>query len=50
MNSVNYFEDLFESVPDFRKVVLFLFLIKIDVNLLCECANLKGDIHYLYKK
>ena len=50
MNSVNYFGDLFESIPDYRKIVLIMFLIKIDVNLLFECGFLKGDIHYLYKK
>ena len=49
MNSVNYFEDLFESIPDYRKFVLLMFLIKNDVNLLYECGFLKGDIHYLYK-
>ena len=50
MNSVNYFEDFFESIPDYRKIVLLMFLIKNDVNLLNECRSLKGDIHYLYKK
>ena len=33
MNSVNYSEDLFESIPDYRKIVLLMFLIKNDVNL-----------------
>ena len=50
MNSVNYFEDLFESIPDYGKIVLLMFLIKNDVNLLYECGFLKGNIHYLYKK
>ena len=50
MNSVKYFEDLFESIPDFKKIVLLMFLIKNDVNLLYECGFLKGDIHYVYKK
>ena len=50
MNSVSYFEDLFESISDYRKIVLLIFLIKNDVNLLYECGLLKGDIHYLYKK
>ena len=50
MNSKNNFEDLFESIADFRKIVLLMFLIKDDVNLLYECGFLKGDIHYLYKK
>ena len=50
MNSANYFEDLFESIPDYKKIVLLMFLIKNDVNLLYECGFLKGEIHYLYKK
>ena len=49
MNSVNFFEYLFESVPDHRKIVLLRFLIKNDVNLFYECGFLKGDIHYLKK-
>ena len=50
MNNVNYFTDLFESIPDYKKLVLLMFLIKNDVNLLYECGFLKGDIHYLYKE
>ena len=50
MNSVNYFEDLLESIPDYRKIVFLMFLIKNDLNLLYECGYLKGDILYLYKK
>ena len=37
MNSVNYFEDIFESIPDSRKIVLIMSLIKNDVNSLYEC-------------
>ena len=50
MNNVNYFEDLFESIPDYIKIVLLMFSIRNDVNLLDECGVLKCDIHYLYKK
>ena len=50
MNNVKYFEDLFESIPDYRKIVLLLFLIENDVNSLYECGFKKGNIHYLYKK
>ena len=50
MTNVNYFEDLFESIPDYRKIALIMFLIKNDVNLLSECGFLKVDIQYLYKK
>ena len=30
MNNTNYFKHLFESIPDYRKIVLLLFLIKND--------------------
>ena len=49
MNNAYYFKDLFESKPNYRKIVLLMFLIKNDVNLLYECGFSKGDIHYLYK-
>ena len=50
MDNVNYFKDLFESIPDYKKIVLLMFLIKIDLNFLYECGFLKGDIDFLYKK
>ena len=50
MDNINYFKDMFESIPEFRKIVLLMFLPKNDVNLLYECGFLKGDNHYLYKK
>ena len=50
MNIVNCFKDLFESIPDYRKIVLLMFLVKNDVNFLYECGFLKGDISFLYKK
>ena len=50
MNNVNYFKDLFESIPDYKKIVLLMFLIKNDVNFLYECGFLKGDINFLYKE
>ena len=50
MNNVNYFKDLFESMPDYKKIVLLMFLIKKDVNFLYECGFLKGDINFLYKE
>ena len=50
MNSVNYFEEIFESIPDYKKIVLLMFLIKNDVNFLYECGFLKGDINFLYKE
>ena len=50
MNNIIYFTELFESIPDFEKIVLLLFLIKNDVNFLYECGFLKGDINFLYKE
>ena len=50
MDIVNYFRDLFESIPDYKKIVLLMFLIKNDVNFLYHCGFLKGDNNYLYKE
>ena len=38
MDNINYFKDLFESIPDYRKIVLLMFLIKKDNDLLHECG------------
>ena len=45
MNNVNYFKDLFESINDYRKIVLLMFLIKDDKNLLKEVGFSKNDIN-----
>ena len=50
MNYENYFKNLFESIPDYKKIVILIFLIEKDVNLLYECGFLKGDINFLYKE
>ena len=50
MNKVNYLKDLFESIPDYKKIVLLKFIIKNDVNFLYERGFLKGDINFLYKE
>ena len=50
MDNVNYFKEMFESIPDYKKIVLLMFLIKHDVNFLYECGFLKGDINFLYKE
>ena len=50
MNNINYFKDLFESIPDYKKIVLLMFLIKIDLHFLYHCGFLKGDIKFLYKE
>ena len=36
MDNSNYFRDLFESIEDYRKIVLLTFLIQNDKNLLRE--------------
>ena len=50
MNNVNYFKELFESIPEYKKIVLLMFLIKNDVDFLYECGFLKGDINFIYKE
>ena len=50
MNSVKSFKDLFESIPDYKKIVSLMFSIKNNVNFLYECGYLKSDINFLYKK
>ena len=50
MDNVNYFKDLFESMADYKKIVLLMFIIKNDVNFLYEWGFLKGDINFLYKE
>ena len=45
MNNLNYFNDLFESINDYRKIVLMMFLIKDDKNLLKEVGFSKNDIN-----
>ena len=50
MDNVNFCKDLFESIPDYKKIVLLMFLIKNPVNFLYECGFLKGDNNFLYKE
>ena len=38
MDNSKYFKDLFNSIPDYRKIYLLMFLIKNDVNFLNECG------------
>ena len=47
MNNVNYFKDIFESIHDYRKIVLLRFLIQNDKNLLKEIGFSKKDINLL---
>ena len=47
MNNENYFKELFESIDDYKKVVLLIFLIQNDKNLLKEIGFSKNDINRL---
>ena len=47
MNNTNYFKDLFESIPDYRKIVFLLFVIKNDKDLLREVGFSERDINRL---
>ena len=47
MNNTSYFKDLFESIPDYRKIVFLLFLIKNDKDLLREVCFSERDINHL---
>ena len=47
MNCEKYFKDLFESIEDYRKIVLLIFLIKNDKNLLLEIGFSERDINRL---
>ena len=47
MNNSNHFKDIFESIPDYRKIVLLIFLIQNDKNLLNEIGFSKADINRL---
>ena len=43
----NYFKDLFESINDYRKIVLLMFLIKDDKNLIKEIGFSKNNFNQL---
>ena len=47
MNYVNYSKDLFGSIPDYRKVVLLIFLTQSDKKLLHEIGFSERDIKRL---
>ena len=49
MNNVNYFTGLFESIPDYKKIV-FLFFFSNHVNFLYDGGFLNGDINVLYRE
>ena len=43
MDNTIYFEELFGSIPELRKIVLLKFYIKNDVDFLHECGYLGND-------
>ena len=47
MNNINYFKDIFKSIHDYRKIVLLIFLIQDDKNLLKEIGLSENDINLL---
>ena len=47
MNYENYFKDLFESIHDYKKILLLRFLIQNDKNLLHEVGFSQRDINRL---
>ena len=47
MNNSNYFKDIYKSTPDYRKIVVLIFLIQNDKNLLNEIGFSKADINSL---
>ena len=47
MSYGNCFNDMFESIPDYRNIVFLIFLIKNDKDLLEECGFLKSHINRL---
>ena len=50
MNYENYFKDIFKSIHDYKKIVLLIFLIQNDKNLLKEIGFSKDDINQLSKE
>ena len=47
MNNENYFKEIFESIHDYKKIVLLIFLIQNDENLLHEIGFSQRDINRL---
>ena len=47
MDNSNYFKEIFESRPGYRKIVILIFLIQNDKNLLKEIGFSKNDINLL---
>ena len=47
MSNENYYRDLFESIPDYKKIVLLIFLIQNDKDILHEVGFSENDIDLL---
>ena len=47
MDNKKYFKDIFESIHDYKKIVLLIFLFQNDKNLLKEIGISKNDINLL---
>ena len=47
MDNINYFKFIFESIHDYKKIVLLIFLIQIDKNSLKEIGFSENDINQL---
>ena len=47
MDNSNFFKDLFESIQDYRKIVLLIFLFQIDENFIKEIGFSKNNINRL---
>ena len=47
MKNENFFKNTFQSIFDYSKIVLLMFLIKNDINLLKEFGFVKSDIERL---
>ena len=47
MNNSNYFKDIFESIHDYRKLVLLIFLIQNDKDFLLQVGFSERDINRL---
>ena len=47
MNISNYFKEVFESITDYKRIFLLLFLIQNDKNFLKEIGFSKNDINLL---
>ena len=47
MDNENYFKEIFESIHEYKKIVLLIFLIQKDKNLLKEIGVSKNNINHL---